>query len=47
MINSLLYFVHLCIRGKGIDEDQPLHGTAKGAENMPLILHLGRLKMKE
>ena len=32
MINSLLYFVHLRIRGKGIDEDQPLQGTAKGAE---------------
>jgi len=28
--NSLLYFVHLCMRGKGVDEDQLYHGTAKG-----------------
>ena len=30
--NSLLYFVHLCMRGKGVSQDQLYCGTAKGAE---------------
>ena len=32
MNNSLLYFVHLCMRGKGVSQDQLYCGTAKGAE---------------
>ena len=30
--NSLLYYVHLSMRGKGVDEEQLYRGTAKGAE---------------
>lgn len=32
MNNSLLYFVHLCMRGKGVGQDQLYSGTAKGAK---------------
>ena len=44
MNNSLLYFVHLCMWGKGIDEDQLYHGTAKGAEGHAADIAFGKAK---
>ena len=44
MNNSLLYFVHLCMRGKGIDPDQLYQGTAKGAEGHAADMAFGQAK---
>ena len=42
--NSLLYFVHLCMRGKGVDQDQLYRGTAKGAEGHAADIAFGHAK---
>ena len=39
MNNSLLYYVHLSMRGKGVDESQLYCGTAKGAEGHAANIH--------
>ena len=44
MNNSLLYFVHLCMRGKGVDQDQLYKGTAKGAEGHAADIAFGKAK---
>ena len=44
--NSLLYFVHLCMRGKGSDEDQLYQGTAKGAEGHAANIAFGQAKQE-
>lgn len=44
--NSLLYFVNLCMRGKGVNEDQLYHGTAKGAEGHTANIAFGQAKQE-
>ena len=43
---SLLYFVHLCMRGKCIDEDELYHGTAKGAKGHAANIAFGQAKQE-
>ena len=44
MNNSLLYYVHLCMRGKGVNQDQLYCGTAKGAEGHAADIAFGEAK---
>ena len=44
--NSLLYFVHLCMRGKRVDEDDLYRGTAKGAEGYAANMAFGQAKQE-
>jgi len=42
--NSLLYFVHLCMRGKGNEQHKLYEGTAKGAEGHAADIAFGHAK---
>ena len=44
--NSLLYFVHLCMRGKRVNEDELYRGTAKGAEGHAANMAFGQAKQE-
>ena len=44
--NSLLYFVHLCMQDKHIEEDEYYDGTAKGAEGHAPNIAFGQAKQE-